>query len=181
MHLRPTLLLLLLGGSAQPTLANEPDSGSGVQFGAQVGLLDFDIDDTTFRPWTATIQAAWRDDNGLGLLTTVGTGVRDDESRRTELELDLLASGYLTWSALGELEPVTLTLGAGYAHLSTDSRGTDSSFPGQQDWNGPALLVRLEERLTSVPRLTLHFSYEHVYLDDPLSVSHFALGGSYAF
>ena len=155
---------------------------AGPFLGLKAGLAMVEVDDSNFRPWLTGLQAGWRDaSRGWGAELHLSTGVRDDEGANLNFATELLTSAYATVSSTSEDQRAMLSLGAGYALLQTDTDTQGSGYPGSQSFAGPALLMRLEERLRHDSPWILHATYEHLFLDSDMSAMNFSLGASYAF
>lgn len=148
--------------------------------GLVAGAAFVKADSATFRPWTTGFVAGHRWANGLGTEFDLRTGVADDEKASVNMELDLQASGYITFSGNFNRRAF-LTLGVGYASTRLDSSLQSSGFPGKQNFNGPTFLARLEEQMVNYPDIILSLSYQHFYLDGDVSISGASLGVTYGF
>lgn len=144
------------------------------------GMAFVKADSATFRPWTAGIVAGFRGADGIGTELDLRTGITDDEKADVTSEIDLQASGYLTYSGKFNRRAF-LTLGVGYATTRLDSSLRSSGFPGKQSFNGPAFLARLEEQMLNYPNIVLSLSYQHFYLDGDVSLSGASFGVAYGF
>ncbi|OZG71584.1 hypothetical protein BTA51_20085 [Hahella sp. CCB-MM4] len=181
MNPRPVILVLACCLGLPALHANAEAKTYG---GAHVGLLNFEVNDVTFRPWFAGLQTGFQSDSGVGMEVAAATGIIDNESNKTEMSLNYSAQGYLTYSLYDEYDGPRrgqFLLGAGYAVMETSTRAGSTDYPGDQTWDGPALMIRYSEYLPSYPKVNLAASYEHYYLDDQLSVAQFTLGVTYDF
>ncbi|WP_020405368.1 outer membrane beta-barrel protein [Hahella ganghwensis] len=181
MNPRPVFLVLACCLSLPTLHANAEVKTYG---GAHVGMLNFEVDDVAFRPWFAGLQAGMQTESGAGMEIAAATGVVDDESNKTEMSLNYSAQAYLTYSLYDDFDGPRrgqLLLGGGYAIFDTNTNAGSSDYPGDQSWDGPALMIRYSEYLPSYPKVNLAASYEHYYLDGKLSVAQFTLGVSYDF
>jgi hypothetical protein len=148
--------------------------------GLNAGLTNIEASNSDFRPWQVGLLGGMRSASGFGAELHVAAGVRDDDSNNSTMNADLLSVAYLTANSVSSGASVILTAGAGYGLLQTDTDTLGSGYPGSQTFDGPALLLRLEERLNPDSRYSLQATFEHMYLDDDLSVSNFSFGVNYA-
>ena len=176
------LCLALLGGLSAASVQTHAELRT--YGGAHAAMLNFEVDHVAFRPWITGIHGGFQMESGLGAELALATGVAEDDKNNTELSLNYAAQTYLTYSLSDDIPGARrgqLTLGGGYTFLDTNTQAGNVDFPGDQSWDGPALLIRYSEYLESYPKINLALSYEHFYLDEQLSVFQVKFGASYDF
>jgi len=176
------LCLALLGGLSAASVHTHAEPR--IYGGAHAAMLSFEVDNVTFRPWLAGVHGGFQMENGLGAEVALASGVAEDDKNNTELTLNYAAQTYLTYSLSNEIPGARrgqLTFGGGYSLFDTNTQTDNTDYPGDQSWEGPAILARYSEYLKSHPKINLAASYEHFYLDDHLSVFQVKLGVSYDF
>jgi len=148
--------------------------------GAVAGVSFIRIDSASFDVINAGLAFGHRANNGFGVEFDMRTGVAGDDDDDVKMEMDWQASSYLTYSGVFNRRAL-LTLGGGYATTRLDSSVQGSAFPGKQDFNGPAFLLRLEEQMINYPNIVLSLSYQHFYLDGDVSIQNASFGVTYDF
>jgi hypothetical protein len=174
--------VFVAGSVAADNLAADNFAGkyAGNYIGMVAGATFVKTDSTTFRPLAVGVVVGHRLANGFGTELDLLTGITDDDKANVSTQLELQASGYLTYSGTFNRRAV-LTLGAGYSTTKLDSSVQSSGFPGSQSFNGPTFLARLEEQLLRYPNIVLSLSYQHFYLDSDVSLRGASFGVSYGF
>ena len=158
---------------------DKPDYESGPYAGLSAGMLFVDAGGEKFSPAILQADFGYRINELLTTELSAGTGVYDDDSDAAEMAVKFSAGAHLfaggTFSGRS-----SIALGLGYTTYELDTTAGDSGEPGAQDYRGPSLQFRLEERLQSVP-IILRGGYQHVFLDGDVTIKAAILGAVYEF
>tara|TARA_R100000306_G_scaffold57946_2_gene56270 strand:+ start:4243 stop:4815 length:573 start_codon:yes stop_codon:yes gene_type:complete len=158
---------------------DKPDYKRGPYAGLSVGMLFVDAGGEKFSPAVVQADFGYRINELVTTEINAGTGVYDDDSDAAEMAVKFAAGAHVfaggTFSGQS-----SIALGLGYTTYELDTTAGDSGEPGAQDYRGPSLQFRLEERLQSVP-IILRGGYQHVFLDGDVTVKAAILGAVYEF
>lgn len=157
-----------------------PNYARGPYAGLSLGVLFIDAASENFNPAVLQADFGYRIN---GLITTelnAGVGVYDDDSGAAEMDVKFAAGAHVF--AGGNFSGRTsIALGLGYTTYELDTQAGQAGKPGSQDYQGPSLQFRLEERLRSLPSVILRGGYQHVFLDGDVTIKAAVLGAVYEF
>ncbi|GAA3949688.1 outer membrane beta-barrel protein [Allohahella marinimesophila] len=183
---RPALLLLsagFLGFTASAHAIDEidtPDFERGPYAGLSAGMLFVDAGGEKFSPAVLQADFGYRISELLTTELTAGAGVYDDDSDDAEMSVEFAGGAHMFVGGAFSGR-TSIALGLGYTFYELDTQAGASGEPGSQDYRGPSLQFRLEERLKSMPSVILRGGYQHVFLDGDVTIKAAILGAVYEF
>lgn len=160
------------------TLAIMPASAGNLYSNFTIAQTTINQGGIDVAPYVGAVKVGYQFAKSFALEGQYGSGIADDNSKGTTVEVDKLTAFYLRIGGNSAYNGVRMYLLAGRAKTSLKTQPVSGS---DQDYEGTAWGVGAEEFSQSIPNMAYVFEYIRFYDENDTEITGLSLGLRYNF